>query len=174
MVIKNNFNVVEYVSLVSGIASEFFGTDGEYVPHIGRLNAMRLFYNECVVESKFDLPHDFDDALQMDVLVEDEEFINEFNKAIKGDGIIRLDFANAYSEAMEIVRTNKDSFNNMVNAIKGVINKALEKIGSMVSDETVTKFKEIADRFSNGNISAESVVDAYIKSQKVKDTSENE
>lgn len=115
MVIKKDFSVVDYVSLVNGIVGEFFDSEtGDYQPHIGRLNVMRLFYNECVVESKFDLPHDFEDALMMDVLVEDEEFINEFNTAIKGDGKMRLDFANAYAEAMEM----KILLQNYINSVQ--------------------------------------------------------
>ena len=47
MVIKKDFSVVDYVSLVNGIVGEFFDSEtGDYQPHIGRLNVMRLFYNE--------------------------------------------------------------------------------------------------------------------------------
>lgn len=45
MVIKKDFSVIDYVSLVNGIADEFFDVNGEYQPHLGRLNVMRLFYN---------------------------------------------------------------------------------------------------------------------------------
>lgn len=174
MVIKKNLSVVDYVALVNGIVSEFFDADGDYVPHIGRLNAMRLFYNECVIESKFDLSHDFQDALEMDILVEDEEFINTFNEAIKGDGMIRLDFANAYAEAMEIVNTNKDAFNNMVNTFEIMINSALEKMSPILSGDAIAKFTEIADNISKGNISAEAFVEAYGKSQRIKDIANKE
>lgn len=169
MIIKTNMNVIDYVSLVNSIVSEFFDGDGEYVPHIGRLNAMRLFYNECVLESKFDLPHDFQEALDLDVLIEDEEFIKEFNDAVKGDGMMRLDFANAYAEAMKIVNTRKDSFNSMANALKNVINNVVEKMSSIISDDAIAKFTKIAENISSGDISAEALIDAYGKSQRIND-----
>lgn len=162
MVIKSNLNVIDYVSLVNGIISEFFDSEtGEYTPHIGRLNAMRLFYNDCVIESKFDLPHDFKDALKMDVLVEDEEFINEFNKAVKGDGTIRLDFANAYADALEAVNAKKNSFGNAVNIIRKALEKVSESISSVVTDESLEKLTKISDSVNLGNLSIDSFVKAY-------------
>lgn len=174
MVIKKNLSVIEYVSLVNAIAGGFFDEDGEYQPHIGRLNAMRLFYNECVTESKFDLPHDFNDALMMDVLIEDDEFIKTFNDAVIGDGMIRLNFANAYAEANKIVNTKKDPFNSLANTIKIVTNGVIEKVDSILSEDTVAKFEKIADNISNGNLSAEAFVDAYGKSQRIKEIANKE
>lgn len=162
MVIKKNLSVIDYVTLVNGIANDFFDSEtGEYTPHIGRLNAMRLFYNECVTESKFDLPHDFEDALQMDVLVEDEEFIKEFNAAVVGDGVVRLDFANAYADAMEAVNAKKNSFGNAVNIIKRIIEKFSESISSVVTDESLEKLAKIAEGVNANNLNLDSFVKAY-------------
>lgn len=162
MVIKKNLSVIDYVTLVNGIANDFFDAEtGEYTPHIGRLNAMRLFYNECVTESKFDLPHDFEDALQMDVLVEDDEFIKEFNAAVVGDGLVRLDFANAYADAMEAVNAKKNSFGNAVNIIKKIIEKFSESISSVVTDESLEKLAKIAEGVNANNLNLDSFVKAY-------------
>lgn len=161
MVIKTDMNIVDYVSLVNNIVKEFFDDEGEYVPHIGRLNVMRLFYNECVIESNFELSHDFEDALQMDVLVEDEEFIKQFNTALKGDGTICLDFANAYAEAMEIVNVRKGSFGNAVNVIKNAISNVVDMINPVLGKENIEKFNKLADTFSKGNLSADSIVEAF-------------
>ena len=161
MVIKKDFSVIDYVSLVNGIADEFFDVNGEYQPHLGRLNVMRLFYNECVTESKFDLPHDFNDALMLEPLIQDEEFIAEFNKALKGDGSVRLDFANAYAEAMEIVNVRKGSFGNAVDVIKGAISNIVDMINPVLGTDNIEKFKQIADSFTNGNLSADAIVEAF-------------
>ena len=161
MVIKKDLNVIDFVALVNGIANEFFDSDGEYQPHIGRLNAMRLFYNKCVTVSKFDIPHDFNDALMLESLIINEEFIAEFNKALKGDGSIRLDFANAYAEAMEIVNVKKGSFGNAVSIIKGAISNIVEMINPVLGSDNIEKFKQIADSFSNGNLSADAIVDVF-------------
>lgn len=169
MIIKNDFNVVDYISLVNSIVNEFFNEDGEYVPHFGRLNIMRLFYNECVIESKFDLPHDFENALLLDALVSDDEFIAAFNEAIKGDGKIRLDFANAYTEAMEIIDYKKNSLNSIVDTLKTAINNFAEKMSPVLSEDVISKFSEIADNIAKGNISAESFVKAYGESKRIED-----
>lgn len=161
MVIKKDFSVIDYVSLVNGIADEFFDVNGEYQPHFGRLNVMRLFYNECVTESKFDLPHDFNDALMLESLIQDEEFIAEFNKALKGDGSVRLDFANAYAEAMEIVNVRKGSFGNAVDVIKSAISNIVDMINPVLGTDNIEKFKQIADSFTSGNLSADAIVGAF-------------
>ena len=151
----------KFAEVEQDFVKEFFDDEGEYVPHIGRLNAMRLFYNECVIESNFELSHDFEDALQMGVLVEDEEFIEQFNAALKGDGTIRLDFANAYAEAMEIVNVRKGSFGNAVNVIKNAISNVVDMINPVLGKENIEKFNKLADTFSKGNLSADSIVEAF-------------
>ncbi len=162
MIIKKNMSVIDYVTLVNGIVNDFFDSEtDEYTPHIGKLNAMRLFYNKCVVESKFDLPHDFNDASQIDILAEDDEFIKEFNAAVIGDGVIRLDFANAYADAMEVVNAKKNSFGNAVAAIKKIIEKTLESISSIVTDENLEKLTKIAESVNTNNVSLDSFVKAY-------------
>lgn len=166
MVIKTDLSVIDYVSMVNGIVDEYFDVDGEYQPHIGRLNVMRLFYNKCVTESKFDLPHDFNDALMLEPLIQDEEFIAEFNKALKGDGSICLDFANAYAEAMEIVNVKKGSFGNAVNIIKNSISNIIDMINPVLGADNIDKFKQIADSFSNGNLSADTIVKVFADKSK--------
>lgn len=83
MTVKTELGIIGYVSMVDEIVLEYFNADGEYQPHIGMLNAMRLFYNECVKESKFDeqLAHDNIDAMEMEALVADQEFIEAYNRA---------------------------------------------------------------------------------------------
>lgn len=174
MVIKNELNVVDYVSMVNGIVSEFFDDEGEYVPHIGRINAMRLFYNKCVLDSKFDLPHNFNDALQIDILVEDEEFIKAFNDAVKGDGMVRLDFANAYADAIEIVKTRKGTLGNAVNYIKKVLTNTISSITSELGEDGLEKLKELSDNFAGSNIDADAIVKAFGNSQRFKDIISNE
>ena len=96
MKVNTYIGMVEYLTMVNEIVLEYFDEDGNYQPQIGILNAMRLFYNECVIESKFELPHDITDAMDMEIMVTDDEFVNEFNNAIIGDRPgIRFDFANA-------------------------------------------------------------------------------
>ena len=47
---RNQFDVLEYTTLVNQLVDGFFDENGEYTPHIGDMNAMLLFYNVCVVD----------------------------------------------------------------------------------------------------------------------------
>lgn len=172
ILVKSNFGVVDYVSIVNAIASEFFDEDGTYTPHIGRMNAMRVFYNKCVVESKFDIEHNIVDALEMEVLVEDAEFIAAFNEAIKGDGMVRLDFANAYADAMDIVNTKKNSFGNVVDILRSAIVGIADKINPIFSGDNFEKLTQMVDQISKGDFSAGAIAEAYGNSKRIKEISD--
>lgn len=170
MKVNTSLGMVEYLTMVNEIVLEYFDEDGNYQPQIGILNAMRLFYNECVIESKFELPHDITDAMDMEIMVTDDEFVSEFNNAIIGDiPGIRFDFANAYKDAMDIVETKKSSIERAVDSVKKMIFSVLDVINPLLSDEHIDKVAEIAHDVANGKISAEAVVDAYGKSNRFKE-----
>ena len=170
MKVNTYLGMVEYLTMVNEIVLEYFDEDGNYQPQIGILNAMRLFYNECVIESKFELPHDITDAMDMEIMVTDDEFVSEFNNAIIGDiPGIRFDFANAYKDAMDIVETKKSSIERAVDSVKKMIFSVLDVINPLLSDEHIDKVAEIAHDVANGKISAEAVVDAYGKSNRFKE-----
>lgn len=170
MKVNTSLGMVEYLTMVNEIVLEYFDEDGNYQPQIGILNTMRLFYNECVIESKFELPHDITDAMDMEIMVTDDEFVNEFNNAIIGDVPgIRFDFANAYKDAMDIVETKKSSIERAVDSVKKMIISVLDVINPLLSDEHIDKVAEIAHDVANGKISAEAVVDAYGKSNRFKE-----
>ena len=82
IVVNTELSMIDYLVMVNDMVLEYFNEDGEYQPHIGMLNVMRLFYNHCVIESKFDTPHDIIDAMDMEIIVEDDDFLNAFNDAI--------------------------------------------------------------------------------------------
>lgn len=149
--IKNNieFDIVNYTNIVNNIADEFFDEKGEYTPHIGKLYAMSVFYNECVVEDKNKTK--IDDILQVQSLLRDRKFVNAFNKTIKKTSQIRLDFANAYRDALDIVNHRKSSFNNAVNIIKNAINDVVDKMNSAMSEDKLSKMAELAQGVLSGN-----------------------
>lgn len=169
MVVNTDLGMVDYLVMVNEIVLEYFNEDGEYQPQIGTINAMRLFYNKCVVESKFDAPHDIVDAMDMETMIEDDDFIEAFNNAIVGNYPgIRMDFANAYRDALEIVETKKNSIERAFVSIKKSISAILDTINPLLSDDHIDKVSEIARDVANGKISAEAVVDAYGKSNRFK------
>ena len=100
-----SMTVIDYAIVVESMASEFYNLEnGEYQPHLGMLNVMRVYYNNFYKDEKDDA---IVDALDMNELVSDEAFIEAFNNTINSCDGFRLDFANAYRDAMEIVETRK-------------------------------------------------------------------
>ena len=168
-VIKKTLGIADYVILVKEISEGFFDFEnGKYVPYIGEINAMRLFYNECVLDSKYDIPHDTTDVVDMQELLDDEDFILSYNDAIKGDGVFRLDFANAYRQAIDIVNVNKGSLERIVNILSASMNKFVEKTAPMMTEENIERLVNVAKDVSNGNMSADSLIEALANSQKIK------
>ena len=171
MDINTKLGIVDYMAMVNEISEEYFDITGEYQPQFGELNAMRLFYNKCVTKSKFDerFGHNIVDALDMESLVADKQFIEEYNKAITGDGIIRLDFCNAYRVALDIVKNRKSSIESIINSIKNGLNDMINMLSPALSDENMSNISKIAESISNGGISADAIVEAYGKSKRFQD-----
>lgn len=162
--VNTKLALFDYLAMVRDIASEFINDeDGTYQPQIGKLNAMRLFYNSCVTKSRFDKKygHDVIDASDMEEIVTDNEFMKAFNEAIIGDGTIQYDFANAYKDAIEIVDVKKTSFGSAVNIIGSMINKIFDSVSPLLTEENIKVVSQIAKDMSDGKISAEAIVDAY-------------
>lgn len=153
MLVDTKLSIVDFVSIVNGIALEYFDIDGSYTPHIGLLNAMRLFYNECVKDSKFegDIPHDIQDAIEMEAIVADEQFISCFNTSLKADGYA-LDFATAYNEAMKIVEQKKTSVYGAVELIKNVLMQVFDNMNSAITPENIQKVTDLFDKMNSGNV----------------------
>lgn len=119
---NTKIDLATYTALVKMIAAGFFDDDLNYIPHLGKLNAMWLFYNFCVKEDIDNIPHDTGDLDEVMLLVRNEHLLNLFNEAIKIKQI-EFDFANAYKDAItsakfdaahrretEIVKKIKDAF----------------------------------------------------------------
>lgn len=161
MTVNTKLNLYEYVAAVQEIANEYFDEEGNYRPHYGILNAMRVFYNMCVRISKFDgvLPHDFVDLSQVEQLAADDEFIDEFNAALIADRI-DTSFANAYRDAQEIVEYRKHSVGNIIDILKVQFNKLLAEIGAVDVNELVTTVK-------NGDV--DKLISKYGESERFKE-----
>lgn len=169
-VVNTKLKAIEYIMLVNDIASQYFFSDGTYAPQTGLLNAMQLFYNICVKSSKYDdtITHNSDSMDSIEILVADDDFVEAFNNALVVDGY-RMDFANAFRDAMDIVETRKSSLYHAVDMIENVIMLAIDKITPALTKENIENVKAIAEDISKGNISAQSVVEAYSKSDRIKE-----
>lgn len=124
----------EFIQLVNDIAEAYF-EDGIYQPHIGELNAMRLYYND---KNNADIV----DAEEFAEIVRDEEFVKSYFAAIS-ERSDKLDFIQAYDMAMDIVNTKKGTLAVM---FEGVISR----LNEMLSQDNIEKIKEIADGINGG------------------------
>lgn len=170
LVVDTKLGVLAYVSMVDDIVIEYFSVDGEYQPHIGFLNTIRLFYNTCVKQSKFDdlIPHDFTDVMLVDKLAEDQEFMDAYRVATEGD-LGKMDFANAFTDAMDIVKHRKNSLTSFVDSLKNSMGDLINMMTPALSKENLEAVSQIAKDIGNGKVTAQSIVEEYAKSQRFQD-----
>lgn len=156
-------NLINYAAIVEAIADGYFDFDGTYQPHIGIMNTMRIFYNECVVESFFDekYPHNITNILDMKDILNDDEFIKAFNSCINSEDI-SFNFGNAYCDAMEIVENRKGSLVNMFELIKNLIVDLSSELKDVVTPENLESLRTVAAAIGNGNTLDESLAQARI------------
>lgn len=166
--VKEYFDIVDYVAIVNVIAQEYFDEYGNYTPQIGLLNAIRVFYNDCVIESKFDVPHNITEAEDMQSFIKDAEFIETFNASIADDGVVKLNFANAYKDAMDIVNYKKNTNNELVTTIKREISNLTEWLTGLANNDNLGRIEKIANDISSGKLSSEAIADAVGNSDYIK------
>ena len=169
MEIKKKLELAEYITLVESMAKEFFDTDNNYTPHWGELNAIRVFYNQCVKEDIAGLSHDIEDASLISILLENDDFRHAFERC-KDDYLqygrsSYLTFGNAYATAKDIVNVKTHSFNYAVESLKIVANNFLKGIIDSLSPENIDKIEKIANQISNGELSAEAISEAVGNSE---------
>lgn len=147
MVVDTNLGIIDFVRVVNDITLEYFNVDDVYQPHIGLLNTMRVFYNVCVKESRFDdkYGHDVFDVIDMEEILKDEEFIAEFDKALEVTQT-KLDFANAYTQALKIVENKNMSLIAAVGAIRNLIFELADYINGSFKDEDLEKVASVAEK----------------------------
>lgn len=158
---KDTLDITDYVVIVEAIVKEYFDESGAYTPHIGILNAMRIFYNEVVTDTDIDVPHNVIDTTEMEAFVNDKDFIIAFNAAIRGSGELKLDFANAYKDALDIVETRKNSFGAIIDNIQDILIKFADKVTPALTGENVDKIAKIAEDIASGKLSSEAIAAAY-------------
>ena len=169
-VIDTNLDMVSFISVVNEIAAEYFDADGTYTPHIGWMNAMRVFYNECVKESPYSttLPFPITDAIEMKELVNDEDFMHEFEAAIWETCNLRFDFSTAYFMAKDIVDNKRTSFATILEIVQNIAVKFAEKLNESVSDERMDKIGLLAKKLTEENTDVKSIIETLVEVDKLK------
>lgn len=144
MRIDTNIGAVEYIGLVEQIADGFIATDGSYIPHAGRLNAMEIFYTRFYNHNAEDL-HGLENLSILDDIFGNTEFIAAYNDALKGDGLYQLDFSNAYADAMQIVDDRHNSITRGANLVGKIVEKYFKPDNLAQIFGGSKRFQEIID-----------------------------
>lgn len=169
--IDTQMNIAQYIVRVDDIANGYFDSKSVYQPAIGDLNAMRVFYMDCVKDSPYEetLSHNEDDLSLFEELFADTDFISAFNSAICNTTGKTLDFANVYNNAMDVVETKKNSTERVINFITAAVEEISAKVVPAMSEENINKILEISKDIKEGNISAVAVADAYSNTKRYED-----
>lgn len=170
IIVKNSVDIITYSAAVDEIVNKFFDDEGNYTPHFGRANAVGVFFNYFVDIASFDAYFtDVNDETDLDFILGNDKCIDIYNEALSSDKTYKLNFANAYKDALEIVKQKNASFTNVINNIKNAASYIADKIAPTFAGENLERLTEIAKDVSNGNLSADSIVAAYGNSQRIKD-----
>ena len=169
MVIDTSLSVIEFKLLTEALADGYFDDEGNFTPHIGLLNSMRLFYNLCVRESKFDadIPHDFTDMVLVDLLANDKEFMQEFDKAtsFSSHHSNKLDFNKAYSFALDIVGSRDNPFERAIGKVVSFIEAFFNGLSEVMTGENMERLGEFANQVKEGKLDYYKLMKEYGESE---------
>lgn len=164
MRINTTFDAVTYTAVVHELAENYFSVSGEYEPHIGLMKSMCTFYNYCVTESELDDSISSADSIAaVNMLSSNGDFLCAFNNATIIDSF-RLDFANAYRDAKDIIETRKSGIGHITDILKNAIAGLTEKFAPVLSQENFDVLKRIADGMVDGQNLSQAIVQDYMKS----------
>ena len=170
IIVKDNVDIVTYSAAVQAIVKKFFDDDNTYTPHFGRTNAVAVFFNYFVDNvSLYNYFADYDGDIDVDFLVANEDCLVAYNEALNDNKAFRLNFGNAYKDALDIVNQRNSSMGNVIDNIQNAISMIADKISPVFSGDNLERLTEIAKNVSNGNLSAESIINAYGNSARIKD-----
>ena len=168
--VKTQLNIYEYVQIVEDLVREFYDENGNYVPHYGELNALRLFYNYCVVDDIDGIPHTISEATQLEPLIANKDFMAAYRNNIHQVWYAPLTFSDALSKAREIVQVKNNSFTAVANVIKQVVADIENKLG-IASDEhmedIIAAANKLSEAFQNSGIDANKLIEAIGKSENI-------
>lgn len=157
MKINDKLSIGDFGAVTEILVDAYFDENGNYIPHYGLITAMRLFYDHCVIESKFDdvCPRNTADISQLNDVFADEEFIEAFNKCADrswayDDVSLSVSFHNAYMCAMEIVEERRSGLNKVLDAVRTFADGLTERIIPLLNEDNLNKLSDAV----SGNVEA--------------------
>lgn len=162
MKINKELELMQYMMVVEEISNNFFDNEAnEYLPYIGELNAMRVFFNNCVVIENEEYVYPMETHDDMVEIVKDGYFLEAYNAAIKDNGFRKLDFANAYKDAKDIVEYRKGSIQSLTRSIESIFMNFMNEFKGSFTDDKLAQIGNIVEQIGNGKITEQAIVDAY-------------
>lgn len=161
MNINVRLSVLKYATIVNSIADGYFDFEGNYIPHIGVMNAMRIFWNECVTEivDGEEIIHEVTELTDLDEIIADGEFEKAFHEATEIK-MIRLDFANAVRDAIDIVNVKKNSVGRISDYVSQLVDKISNGI-SNITPEQMDTLKKVSEQISDGTFNADTLLETF-------------
>ena len=171
MTFNNELSLANFSAVAENIGSAYFDSEtGEYTPQIGELYVLFAYYNNCVlVDDSEDTPFPLTDINDVEKLLKNDEFMNAFEDAKILSGRISLDFADAYRLGMDIVEQRKNGFQQLSCSFAKLLRDFGDLLISLSSSIDTEKLAELAKEISTSNISADTIVNAYQKSERFKE-----
>lgn len=171
MIVDTQLTLVNYIALVSSLAEPFFSNRGVYQPHIGEMNALRVFYNTCVKDYNVgdDTEHMLVGLIDSEPVFSDEKVIEAFNACISNVVAGKIDFANAYKQALDIVAYRRTSLGHIFDLVLDFLNKASENIKPLLTEDNIVLFQNLLQGVQDRDINAEAIVEAFGKSSMFKE-----
>lgn len=162
IIVNTKLNVANYIAVISSISDGYFNIDGTYQPEYGVINAMRIFYNLCVIGGKFEneFEHNIVDILDIEKIICDDDFCAAFNESIKKDGYA-IDFGNAFNTALDIVDNRKSTFGSMLESVRNLAISLTNGLSGVMTEENMKYISEIGKDMASGKVSTEAIVDLY-------------
>lgn len=159
--VNNNLNIVTFIELVNGLVAGYFDDDGNYQPHFGLINDIRLFYNLCVsgTDEENELPEIISELSDIEKIMNDDFFIETFNKVKNQNDIERLNFSTAYKKAQDIIGAKKGSSQRFFDLLRKNVSEIKKSIVPLLTSENLEIANNLIEKFSNGEITPQSILE---------------
>ena len=171
MRVKNHLKAEQYFEIVDALANSCFDTaTNEYQPQMIDVLGIWYFYSYFVEDENYKNKYDeiTEESVIIDSLSEDAEFVKEYNIAIH-DLSHPFSFGKVYNTASKLAENKANTFNRLAERFSNSIDKLINSLSSAVTPDIVEKTKEIAKLVADGKLSADAVVEAYGKSNRIED-----
>ena len=181
MKFNNKLKLPQYIKLVDEIVEGYFEqTTGEYVPHIGEIHMAYLYFKNCAIAEDGDevTPENIDadgdvDFVKLEAVLNDPTFINALEDKVNTYLPECLSFSRAYHNAMDIVDARVENGSLAVQRIINGITNVAEMLSGTLTEENIQVFAKAVEDIQNGKLSAESIANAYAKSDRFKENTED-